>query len=393
MLNKLDIIKSQEDCYVLVGRNGSGKSTLLFELAEDFHDSGHNVITVSNTLFDKFLVHPNSYQYDYIGGKLGRSFPALAIKRTISANKRDRVSRIFFVLKNIGYEQRIGVRVKFRRKFKEMFRLPMDTMSDHYQSYFDNIGEDITDELRSALNKAVFKTGSGLSVLEWLEGEGEGNIFYESDFNSYMQLIRFERVLKKAKIISAIDIFLTKDDCSFPLSYASSGELSFIALLVHVAFCVVDNSYIFIDEPENSLHPQWQNEYLELLKGVIGYNNCVIVVATHSPLIISSLAAYDKAVIFKRTRHGFERVKFYDDNAEELYIDYFDTLTPKNRALSNRCVDIIDDYTLGKTTLNIAKKRLSIYEGMSSDSAQIEFLAGVEDILDEMDKNKGNQHD
>lgn len=393
MLNKLDIIKGQEDCYVLVGRNGSGKSTLLFELAEDFHDSGHNVITVSNTLFDKFLVHPNSFQYDYIGGKLGRSFPALAIKRTISTNKRDRVSRIFFVLKSIGYEQRIGVRVKFRRKFKEVFRHPMDTMSDHYQSYFDNIGEEITDELRSALNKAVFKTGSGLSVLEWLEGEGEGNIFYESDFNSYMQLIRFERILKKAKIISAIDIFLTKDDCSFPLGYASSGELSFIALLVHVAFCVVDNSYIFIDEPENSLHPQWQNEYLELLKGVVGYNNCVIVVATHSPLIIASLATYDKAVIFKRTRHGFERVKSYDDNAEELYIDYFDTLTPKNRALSNRCVDIIDDYTLGRTTLNIAKKRLSIYEGMSSDSAQIEFLAGVEDILDEMDKNKGNRHD
>ncbi|HGY3714986.1 TPA: AAA family ATPase [Citrobacter gillenii] len=390
MLNKFDIINNQEDCYILVGRNGSGKSSLLFELAEDFHDAGYNVIAVSNTLFDKFLVHKNSGQYDYIGGKLGRSFPALAIKRTISANKKDRLGRIFFVLKEIGYDQRVGVRIKFRRKFKETFRYPGDTMRDHYKAFFDNIDEDIPDELMSALNKAVYKTGNRLSVLDWLEGED--NVFYESDFNSYLQLIRYERLLKKAKIISSIEIFLSKHGSSFPLNHASSGELSFIALLVHVAFCVTDNSYIFIDEPENSLHPQWQNEYLELLKGVIGYNQCVIVVATHSPLIVTSLSAQDNAAIFKRTKNGFEKVEAYDDNAEEIYIDYFDTLTPKNRALSNRCVEIIDEYTLGKTTLHKAKEQLFTYERMSSDSAQIEFLSGVEAILDNIDKNKGKHH-
>ncbi|ELV2768500.1 ATP-binding protein [Enterobacter cloacae] len=390
MLTIFDIIHGQEGCYILVGKNGSGKSILLYDLAESFHNSGYNVIAVSNTLFDKFLVHPNSAQYEYIGGKLGRYFPALAIKRTISANRSDRVGRIFTVLRKIGYDQRIGVRVKFSRKFKDVFRSQSDRMINHYQAFFDNIGEAIPEALISALNKAVYKTGDGLSVLEWLDGEG--NIFYESDFNSYLQLIRFERLLKKAKIISAIEVFLSKDGVTFPLSHASSGELSFIALLVHVAFCVTDNSYIFIDEPENSLHPQWQNEYLELLKEVIGYNQCVIVVATHSPLIVTSLSAQDNAVIFKRTGKGFEKVEAYDDNAEEVYIDYFDTLTPKNRALSNRCVGILDDYTLGKITLDAAKERLSTYGEMSNDYAQTEFLSGVEDILDNINKNKRNHH-
>ncbi|HCR3047496.1 TPA: ATP-binding protein [Escherichia coli] len=199
--------------------------------------------------------------------------------------------------------------------------------------------------------------------------------------------------MKKAKIISGIDVFLSKDNNSVPLSHASSGELSFIALLVHIAFCINNRSFIFIDEPENSLHPKWQSEYFELLMGVIGYNECTTVVATHSPLIISSISESNQAAIYKREREGFVRVNSYDDNAEELYIDYFDTLTPKNRALSNRCVDIIDLFSVGAISLNAAKERLSKYINMANDEVQKEFLIGVSGLLEEVASNKGPKHD
>ncbi|MEI7181431.1 ATP-binding protein [Pectobacterium carotovorum] len=391
MLDANKILTSQKSYFILVGKNGSGKSRLLHDLAESLHDSGYNTVTVSNTLFDKFEVHPKSLHYNYIGSKLGRNFPARAIKNTLSTESQKKVSRIFSVLNHIGYEQKIGIKVKFRKKFKDAIRYSTNTFSDYYSIFFDSNNQEIPDELKMAIDKAIHKIKHGYSILTWLTNND--NVFHEGYFDSYLCLLKFEGLLKKAKIISNIEVFLSKDDYEFPLSQASSGELSFIALLVHIAFCVNDHSFIFIDEPENSLHPKWQNEYLELLRGSIGYNKCTVVVATHSPLIITSISEGNQVSIYKRTVNGFEKVNYYDDNAEELYIDYFDTLTPKNRALSNRCVDIIDQFTVGEISLQTARERLSTFGDMANDSAQKKFLSGVNLLLTKVNYKKWKAHE
>ncbi|WP_440099541.1 AAA family ATPase [Serratia ureilytica] len=391
MLNAKKILISQKDYFILVGKNGSGKSRLLHDLAESFHDVGYSTVTVSNTLFDKFEVHPKSLNYNYIGSKLGRNFPAQAIKNTLSTESQTKVSRIFSVLNHIGYEQKIGIKVKFRKKFKDAIRYSKNESGDYYPIFFDSSDQKIPDELKMAIDKAIHQIKHGYSILAWLTSND--NVFYEGNFDSYLCLLKFERVLKKAKIISNIEVFLSKDDYAFPLSQASSGELSFIALLVHISFCVNDNSFIFIDEPENSLHPKWQNEYLELLRGAIGYNKCKVVVATHSPLIITSISESNQVSIYKRGVNGFKEVDSYDDNAEELYIDYFDTLTPKNRALSNRCVDIIDQLTIGEISLQTARDRLSKFEGMANDSAQKEFILGVNSLLTKVSYKNRKAHE
>ncbi|EIV5418962.1 AAA family ATPase [Klebsiella aerogenes] len=387
MLNAQKIVNASDGYFILVGKNGSGKSILLHELAEEMHNLGYSTIAVSNTLFDKFNVHARSANYNYIGCKLGRNFPAQAIKNTLSTENESRVSRIFSVLKYIGYDDRIGIKIKFRKKFKDAMRYSLNKTGDFYPIYFDASDVEIPDDLKLAIDKAIHQINYGYSALVWLSGDD--NVFYEGNFDSYLQLLKFERLLKKAKVISGIEIFLSKDRSTFPLTHASSGELSFIALLVHIAFCVNDRSFIFIDEPENSLHPQWQNEYFELLEGAIGYNKCTIIVATHSPLIINSLSDDDRVSIYKRENGTFTEVSSYDDSAEELYIDYFDTLTPKNRALSNRCVDIIDQFSDGKISIDIAKGKLSKYLDMTNDDAQIEFLHGVDSLLSQVAIKKG----
>ena len=390
MLDADKLINSTKDFFVLVGKNGSGKSRMLHDLAESIHDSGYSTIVVSNTLFDKFEVHPQSDNYNYIGSKLGRNFPAQAIKKTISTKNENRISRIFSILKYIGYDTRVGIRISFKKKFKDAMTYTQTRMGDYIPVYVDDSDEHLSDELKMAIDKSIHQIYNGYSDLVWLN-DGD-NIFYEGSFDSYLILLRNERLLKRAKIISGIEVFLSKDNYSFPLSLASSGELSFIALLVHIAFCVNNRSFIFIDEPENSLHPKWQSEYFDLLKGVIGYNECTTVVATHSPLIISSLSENKQTAIYKRESGGFNRVNSYDDNAEELYIDYFDTLTPKNRALSNRCVDIIDLFSVGAISLSAAKERLSKYLKMANDEVQREFLIGVYSLLEQVASNKGSNH-
>jgi ABC-type lipoprotein export system ATPase subunit len=391
MFDANELLQSPKDYFILVGKNGSGKSRLLHDLAESLHDSGYSTVAVSNTLFDKFEVHPNSLNYNYIGSKLGRNFPAQAIKKTLSSENSYRINRIFSVLDYIGYESKIGIRVKFRRKFKDAIRYSKNASGDIYPVFFDSSDQEIPDELKMAVDKAIHQIRYGYSALVWLSSND--NVFFEGNFDSYLSLLKFERLLKRAKIISGIEVLLSKNDHSFPLNQASSGELSFIALLVHLAFCINDNSFIFIDEPENSLHPKWQSEYFDLLKGAIGYNKCTVVVATHSPLIITSVSEDNQVAIYKRETSGFNEISSYDDSAEELYIDYFDTLTPKNRALSNRCVDIIDQLTTGEISLRTAKQRLLNFEEMTNNPMQKEFLSGVDSLLMKVAYEKGKTHE
>jgi predicted ATP-binding protein involved in virulence len=57
-----------------------------------------------------------------------------------------------------------------------------------------------------------------------------------------------------------------------------------------IAANITDNSIILIDEPEISLHPEWQQRYINLLMNTFeGFYNCKFIIATHSPLVISNL--------------------------------------------------------------------------------------------------------
>lgn len=379
-----DLTKNQNDFFLIVGRNGSGKSMLLHELSEEAQWHGFKTIAVSNTLFDKFNIHTENPDFHYIGSKLGRNFPERSIKKTLSSNNETRVSKIFDALDYLDYNSRVGIRITFKRKFSSAVQYGHDHLGNSYPIFYDDSNVIIDDELKSAIDRAFHETKNSHDKVLWLEGTS--NVFYEGYFSAYLNILKNEGKLKEANIISKVEIFLSKKGESFPIRNASSGELSFISLLVHLALNTNDGSYIFIDEPENSLHPKWQSEYFNLLKGALGYYKCKVVIATHSPLITSTMADNDDVVVLKNDGDHFIQIKAKDDSAEEVYLDYFDTLTPKNKALSNRCVDILDELTEGKITSEVAKDRVSHFEDLSQDDQQREFLSGVMGLVDDISK-------
>lgn len=66
----------------------------------------------------------------------------------------------------------------------------------------------------------------------------------------------------------------------------SSGEQNEIILLYNFIFQISSNSILLIDEPENSLHVEWQSVFYEELEEICNMNNIQVIVATHSPQII-----------------------------------------------------------------------------------------------------------
>lgn len=89
------------------------------------------------------------------------------------------------------------------------------------------------------------------------------------------------------------------------LSDFSSGQWHVLSSLVFAATAVKDNSLVLIDEPENSLHPAWQQQYLPLIRSTISCAKGVhVVVATHSPLVAASLDPDDAEVISLKVGRG-----------------------------------------------------------------------------------------
>ena len=91
-----------------------------------------------------------------------------------------------------------------------------------------------------------------------------------------------------------------KTEDPIPSSHLSSGEKQLLGYLCYNAFS--DAEYIFIDEPELSLHPDWQRMLITLLKyqGFGGENKIHrrFFIASHSPYI--GIKYEDKSFMLSR---------------------------------------------------------------------------------------------
>ncbi len=82
-------------------------------------------------------------------------------------------------------------------------------------------------------------------------------------------------------------VFTTKNGTVLPLENLSSGEQHELVLFYELLFRVIPGSLILIDEPELSLHVVWQEQFLKDVQQVTQLTDIDIILATHSPDIIS----------------------------------------------------------------------------------------------------------
>lgn len=82
-------------------------------------------------------------------------------------------------------------------------------------------------------------------------------------------------------------MFTTKNGTILPLENLSSGEQHELVLFYELLFRVTPGSLVLIDEPELSLHVIWQEQFLKDVQQVTQLTDIDIILATHSPDIIS----------------------------------------------------------------------------------------------------------
>ena len=85
---------------------------------------------------------------------------------------------------------------------------------------------------------------------------------------------------------------------------------------------IEDKSLYIIDEPENSLSPEMQLKLSDLLGYMARYNNSQIIMATHSPFLLST----PNAKIYNLDGAPACVSQFEDLEAMRMYYDFFISL-------------------------------------------------------------------
>ena len=130
------------------------------------------------------------------------------------------------------------------------------------------------------------------------------------------------------------EIFFKKNGLDIPIDGLSSGEKQ---IVYRGCFLLKDvnatsGAVVFIDEPEISLHPNWQMKILDYYKGIFtdaaGIQTSQIFVVTHSPFVIHNKnRRNDKVIILTRDENRDivvkDKLEYYKCNSIEAIEDAF----------------------------------------------------------------------
>ena len=118
----------------------------------------------------------------------------------------------------------------------------------------------------------------------------------------------------------------------------SSGEYHLLISLLGIFARIKPNSLILIDEPETSLHPNWQMRYIDELKRIFKkYSDSHFILASHSHFIVSDLENSSSSVLALTKNADQQNVtaklldaQTYGWSAEEVLYDVFNVRSSRN---------------------------------------------------------------
>lgn len=374
-LGLADRWSSTEKVAILVGPNGSGKSRFLRELVLQLRGE-RSLAIISNTAHDRFS---GLRGLNRIAAGKGSYSPKNIVKRALGRTM-DRPDSRFYqigsILEYCGYRPRFGFLVDAN---------PDTAHVDPRDYLFDpNDYDAFVGFLRRHNPERIFWVDQGDPAYSFSLGREFGAI------------LRGEENLRRVGRLRGIQVFLERNDGNvIELLNASSGELSLISSLVFLVSSLGEDPVVIIDEPENSLHPRWQREYIDKILAAVSYRNATIIIATHAPLIlIGALGTAPEIVSVFHIQDGFpnaldmQEARASAANVEGVLWRAFDVITPASHFVSEEMVGIVTQVERGEITRDGAIARVNEMASKSFDGQQLKFFDAVLDLIGQVDRQR-----
>lgn len=402
---------------IIIGENGSYKSTLLRELVAGLtlsefksqitfskaEEGPHNVLCVSGSIADRFPSKelPAGIRsrfdvpaYAYIGQRTG---PNLLSKKApletmlrfaLDPNKNSRYTSNFFKKahqligitpivefvfqrKQSKFHEGVNLieRLKSKTKITDSQRrpagAPRGVANEPYVSFETAqwlLANFTIDEFTN-LEQLIFKSGRRPRAKLTIEGVICDGIT--------LNVLRLGLLTGLIGFVDA-DVFLENGGEPFSIFELSSGEYHMYTAILGLGFGVTDSSVVLIDEPENSLHPQWQREFMETVFEICEelLPNGHLIVCTHSPLIVGTAIDGSTVVDLTYTPPQLSKVRF-GASADELLLSQFGVGSSRNRVV-----------------IDTVQRAVSLIElGDFSNSEFVSLIPELKKILESLSKN------
>jgi len=255
---------------ILIGKNGSGKSTLL-DLLEESFEYGNS----TGSEREKFL-NGEAYLGNEYTGEIKFTFnnDQVLINILMRANGSQSHSSLpsNFIYQLIRtFDANLIDRDPFEKKDKPSIKTPLDyilnELIDEYVEYQLNLTKRIINHNED--KKDVFKR-------------------FEL-FHNFLDELFGDSNKTSNRDANRID-FLLNDKVAINVTQLSAGEKQLLIILITVLIQDGKPATLLLDEPEVSLHIDWQYKFIDILKQI--NPNCQLIIATHSPSIFGENGEY-----------------------------------------------------------------------------------------------------
>jgi predicted ATP-binding protein involved in virulence len=193
--------------------------------------------------------------------------------------------------------------------------------NDNNDDYIDFIEKDATKlvYLRVFDNPKKLVISKIKDFLDYIREKNEDLTIKESnkklkdEINSIFEGLDLKSKFKGiSKDIKREVIFENDIKDNIKLDELSTGEQQLFIRALSLKLMDLKDSIILIDEPELSLHPNWQNHILRVYQNIANQANNQLIVATHSPQIISSTPNQSLRILIKNGKNI--EVKYFENS-------------------------------------------------------------------------------
>ncbi|HEI9844066.1 TPA: ATP-binding protein [Morganella morganii] len=356
LTTSIDNRKNGKYTYI-IGNNGTGKSRMLGELAKTLRLSDSERITacISNTVHDRFTNSEHA-KVIYMGARNSTNAVFLSAidkqlaKYILQAMEIDRRS-----FKKLTTVLNMNISFVFGEKIIETILTHLDTAN-----------RDTERVIKRASDLGLLSTQKINTLKRIIDGNGRFEKLTKaqiSTLRSYLDL----------NIDFSIRIELDGGE-SINFHSLSSGEQNRFLTFAKILSVMKNGIIYLIDEPEVSLHLHWQMDFHSNMDKLLSdIKNFHVIVATHSPTIISEAVKYDNnrlentvAVLQRECEindikksndksvsckvHTFAEVASHD----QLVLRHFQTSPYKTREVSVEIADVVLSMAEGEKAKNDA---------------------------------------
>lgn len=222
-----------------------------------------------------------------------------------------------------------------------------------------NVASDLPSAIANAINTEVFKN-EDLPPKESIKK-------ICNDINSIFECMDLAiKFIGLSKDEDTKPLFKDSTGNEFDIEGLSSGEKQLFIRALSLKFLNANNSIILIDEPEISLHPQWQRKIIKVYEN-IGQDNQLII-ATHSPHVVADIKS-EQLRIIKRSENGVSIIP--NEELEETYLQTSESILKYTMGVGNTRSDEGEEKfnklkTLLKQDLYDTKEFINIYNYLKS---------------------------